>query len=453
MKRGYLHSVVWVVLVTVLALLGLYWLPAVKVGDWQMRRIDLLADLRPDSVDNESEQLDSVPAKAQAAKAYADTCKAGITCINDMSDTTDRGMTPLYDALMRRNELGRPVRIAVLGDSYIEGDIFTADLRELLQRHYGGSGAGFVPASSQNPGFRRSVRQVARGWTEYSANEHHGYSTTWANLTGHYFTAGNGAYVELSGVKNYLSLLDTCTTSSFYFAGTGSAGVRARINGGNEQYFTASAAGNVGMLTVTGRMGRVRWTIDRPAGGMVYLGASMETESGVVVDNFALRSASGLHLRQVSQKMLADLDQVRHYDLVIVMYGLNVAGKQASEFASYRKAMTDAIEHMKAAMPSTGFLIVSVGDREQKSGGSYRTLRGVLSLINVQQQMAYDTRVAFWNLYTAMGGQGSIVSMVQNHEANLDYTHINFRGGHRLARLLYDAITWGEQTYTRHMTK
>jgi hypothetical protein len=160
-----------------------------------------------------------------------------------------------------------------------------------------------------------------------------------------------------------------------------------------------------------------------------------------------------LHLRQVSQKMLADLDQVRHYDLVIVMYGLNVAGKQASEFASYRKAMTDAIEHMKAAMPGTGFLIVSVGDREQKSGGSYRTLRGVLSLINVQQQMAYDTRVAFWNLYTAMGGQGSIVSMVQNHEANLDYTHINFRGGHRLARLLYDAITWGEQTYTRHMTK
>ena len=453
MKRGYLHSVVWVVLVTVLALLGLYWLPAIQVGDWQMRRIDLLADVRPDSVGIESEQLDSVPVKAQAAKAYADTCKAGITCINDMSDTTGRGMTPLYDALMRRNELGRPVRIAVLGDSYIEGDIFTADLRELLQQHYGGSGVGFVPASSQNPGFRRSVRQVARGWTEHSANEHHGYSATWANLTGHYFTAGNGAYVELSGVKNYLSRLDTCTTSSFYFAGTGSAGVRASINGSNEQYFTATAGNNVGMLTVTGRMGRVRWSVDRPASGLVYLGASMETESGVVVDNFALRSASGLHLSHVSEKMLADLDQMRHYDLVIIMYGLNVAGKQTSEYVSYRKAMSDAIEHMKASMPGTGFLIVSVGDREQKSGGSYRTLRGVLSLINVQQQMAYDTHVAFWNLYTAMGGQGSIVSMVQNHEANLDYTHINFRGGHRLARLLYDAIVWGEQFYTRHMTE
>lgn len=436
-----------------LALLGFYWLPDVQVGDWHMRRIDLLADLRPDSAGTaQPEKLDTLTT-APATSSRIDTCRAGLTCINDMSDSTERGMTPLYDALMRRGELGRPVRIAVLGDSYIEGDIFTADLRELLQQHYGGSGVGFVPASSQNPGFRRSVRHLARGWTEHSANEQHGYSATWANLTGHYFTAGTGAFVELGGVKNYLSLLDTCTTSSFYFAGTGSAGVRASINAGNAQSFTASAGNNVGVLTVTGRMGRVRWTIDRPAGGLVYLGASMETESGVVVDNFALRSASGLHLRQVSQKMLADLDQVRHYDLVIIMYGLNVAGKQTSEYASYRQAMIDAIEHMKAAMPGTGFLIVSVGDREQKSGGSYRTLRGVLSLINAQQQMAYDTRVAFWNLYTAMGGQGSIVRMVQNHEANLDYTHINFRGGHRLARLLYDAITWGEQTYTRHMTE
>lgn len=439
----------WIVLLTVLALLGLYWLPNIQLGDWQMRPIDLLADVRADSTSTEVEQLDSLTA-AVSTNTRVDTCRAGISCINDMSDSEERGMTPLYDALVHRNELGRPVRIAVLGDSYIEGDIFTADLRELLQHHYGGCGVGFVPTSSQNPGFRRSVRHWARGWTEHSANEAQGYSHTWSNLTGHYFTAGRGSFVELIGVENYLSLLDTCTTSSFFFAGTGSASVRASVNGDAEQYFTASASDNVGMLTVNGRMGRVRWTVDGPTSGMVFLGASMEDEQGVVVDNFALRSASGLHLGHISEKMLADLDKVRHYDLVVIMYGLNVAGKQSSEFSSYRQQMTQAIEHMKAAMPETGFLIVSVGDREQKTAGGYRTLRGVLSLINVQQQIAYDTHIAFWNLYTAMGGEGSIVRMVQNHEANLDYTHINFRGGHRLARLLYDAIVWGEESYARY---
>ena len=173
----------------------------------------------------------------------------------------------------------------------------------------------------------------------------------------------------------------------------------------------------------------------------------MDTEQGVVVDNYAMRSASGLHLKNISEKMLSDLDHTRHYDLVIIMYGLNVASKKKSEYTSYSEKMTHAINHMKAAMPNTGFLVVSVGDREQKYGSSYRTMRGVLSLINTQQLIAFDTHTAFWNLYKAMGGEGSIVRMVDNHEANLDYTHINFRGGHRLAKLLYDAIVWGQESY------
>ena len=80
-------------------------------------------------------------------------------------------------------------------------------------------------------------------------------------------------------------------------------------------------------------------------------------------------------------------------------------------------------------------------------------MRGVLSLINTQQLIAYDTRVAFWNLYKAMGGEGSIVRMVVCHEANLDYTHINFRGGRKLAKKLYDAIVWGQESYARQMTE
>lgn len=452
MKKGFLHSVVLIVLLTVLALLGLYWLPELQIGDWQMRRIDLLADIRPGNDSIETLTTDSLAAVARTgstAQWAADSCPAGITCIDDMSDATRQGIEPLYDALTKVNTLGRPVRIAVLGDSYIEGDIFTADLRQLLQQHYGGCGVGFVPASSQNPGFRRSVGHSFAGWTEHSANDHHAYSTAWANLTGHYFTGSNGAWVELRGVTKYLSLLDTCTQSTFYMAGTGTASMSALLNGGDMQHFNASAAGDVAAVTATGRMGRVRWTVNNPSGNLVYLGASMDPQQGVVVDNFGLRSASGLHLGHITPKMLSDLDRARHYDLVIIMFGLNVAGKKTSDYTTYRQHMTQAIEQMKQSMPETGFLIVSVGDREQRYGGSYRTLRGVLSLINVQQSIAYDTRTAFWNLYTAMGGEGSIVRMVGNHEANLDYTHINFRGGARLARLLYDAIVHGQQSYAR----
>jgi len=68
---------------------------------------------------------------------------------------------------------------------------------------------------------------------------------------------------------------------------------------------------------------------------------------------------------------------------------------------------------------------------------------GVLGLIQAQKRVAIDTHVAFWDLYSAMGGEGSIVEMVQRGEANKDYTHINHRGGNRIARYLYDALMLG----------
>ena len=72
-----------------------------------------------------------------------DTCRAGMTCIEDYSDSTMRGMTRFYQALDELAKAPRPVRIAYFGDSFIEADILTADLREMLQQKYGGCGVGF----------------------------------------------------------------------------------------------------------------------------------------------------------------------------------------------------------------------------------------------------------------------------------------------------------------------
>ena len=458
MERGYLHSVVWIVLVALLVLLAMSWLPALKVGDWQMRRVDLLSDLRGDSVTND-EVLEVLPQGDEpsetvlAGRIRVDSCRAGMTCIDDMADDEDRGMTALYQALEGIDTLQRPVRIAVLGDSYIDGDILTANLRQLLQERYGGSGVGYVPMTCNAPGFRRSVRQnFNKAWQAHRANDRSGYEGRWANFTGNYFFAGPGATMSLGGVSTYLSRLDSCQQSTFYCMGNGTGRVTATINGTQSQTFDLGPGGRVQAVTVTGRIGTVEWRVDHD-GGITYLGVSLDSDHGVQVDNFALQAASGQHLRAINEQMLADFDRVRHYDLVIVMYGLNVAGKLASDYTTYRERMVEAIEHMKRNMPGTGFLVVSVGDREQKRGGEYHTMRGVISMVNAQQRIAYDARVAFWNLFTAMGGEGSIVRMVEQKQANLDYTHINFAGGARLGKLMFDAITWGHEQYHQQAQK
>ena len=61
--------------------------------------------------------------------------------IEDFGGADSTTLGRLYEKLLA----GEPVRIAFMGDSFVEGDILTADLRESLQETFGGGGVGFVP--------------------------------------------------------------------------------------------------------------------------------------------------------------------------------------------------------------------------------------------------------------------------------------------------------------------
>lgn len=104
-----------------------------------LRRVDILGDVRPvPEVVSEPDSL--LPPPPKVKPAFVDTCRSGMTCIEDYSDSTLRGMTPFYRALDELAAKPRPVRIAYFGDSFIEADILTADLRAMLQERYGGCG-------------------------------------------------------------------------------------------------------------------------------------------------------------------------------------------------------------------------------------------------------------------------------------------------------------------------
>ena len=86
--------------------------------------------------------------------AFVDTCKSGMVCIEEYADSAGRGMNCFYEALGKVASLDRPVRIAYFGDSFIEADILTGDLREMLQKRFGGCGVGYVSITTKIAGFR-----------------------------------------------------------------------------------------------------------------------------------------------------------------------------------------------------------------------------------------------------------------------------------------------------------
>ncbi len=445
--KNYIARTFILTLLVVIVLLGLYFVPAPTVGDHTMRRVNMLADIEAE--EPETDVLDTIVLPPPVKATFVDTCKTGLTCIEDYADSTQRGMKPFYEALDHVDE--RPVRIAYFGDSFIEADILTGDLRDMLQERFGGCGAGYVDITSGIYGFRKTLRHSFNGWTSKGVNDTTGYDIKRIGISGHYFIPHAGAYVEARPPKAHREHLDSCEVATIYFESTDTLYIGTSVNGSEKEVCPLTGTGRMQAFDRKGLIKSMRWTVVE-ADSATFYGFALDGRTGIAVDNFGIRSSSGLTLASIPRERLRQFGRLRPYDLIVLQFGLNVATERGRDYHWYETGMLRVIQHLKDAFPEAGILVVGVGDREYKDEtGNLRTMPGVKALIRYQQNIAAKGAVAFWNLYDAMGGEGSIRRMVEAKpaQANLDYTHINFLGGRTLAHYLYEALIYGKEQYDK----
>lgn len=439
-------------LIVIVGLMALHELPTVEIGGRPLRKVDLLSDLRPEPVEVVAD-TDTVVLPQPVKPAFVDSCKAGITCIEDYADSAEVAMAAFYEALEARHAMGRPVRIAYFGDSFIEGDILTAGLRTLLQDRFGGCGVGYVNMASETAGFRTTVHHTFSDWESHASTDHTGFSSSKQDLSNRYFVPHPGSWMTLEGTS-HVAHLDSCQTSAFFFYSPDSVRLTAQVNGGDPVLYELPGDSTVAVrsVSVSGNIHKIRWTVEEAPASARCFAATMDGASGVTVDNFSLRGCSGLQLAGVPMSVLREYNRLRPYDLIVLQYGLNIASNKVKDYSYYTRPMEKVIDHLRAAFPKASVLIVGVGDRDEKTEtGELQTIPCVRTLIRYQQDLAARTHVAFWNLFEAMGGEGSMAAMAHQKpaQANLDYTHINFRGGKHLAGLLFESLMYGKEQYEK----
>lgn len=451
MKNKLLYTFLFTLLV-VAGLFALHYLPSISLDGKPLRKVDLLSDVRLKKDLVEPMDSDTLVLPLPVKPTFVDTCKNGMVCIEEYVDSTGRGMCHFYEALGQVASMDRPVRIAYFGDSFIEADILTGDLREMLQKHFGGCGVGYVPITTKIAGFRPTVHQSFGGWRSHAITDSIYFDRSRQDISNHYFIPSPGAYVLLKGEKRFLSRIDTCDVSTCYFLATDSVTLSASVNGGGKREFAVKGNGELQSLSVEGRIGSVRWNVEKLDSAALFYAVTMDPHRGVVVDNFSTRGSSGQQLVNIPMSILRQYNRLRTYDLVVLQYGLNVASEEVMNYTYYKNAMKSVVERLKEAFPKASILIVGVGDRESKDeNGELRTMPGVKGLIRYQQALAAETHVAFWNMFEAMGGEGSMVKMVTGKPqmANYDYTHINFRGGKHIAGLLFETLMYGKEQHEK----
>ena len=214
-KSG-LGRLVGLLFLTMVFCAGMYFLPASVLG-YKIKRVDLLSDFKveekalsldslrlmleePDTIQVDSalirDSLQRVAGIDSAMLALRDSLYQTLYAAREADSLGKRvedyslghiGLRHFFSAIKQGETLGRPVRVAFLGDSFIEGDILVADLRAALQQVFGGEGVGFVPVNSVAAKF--DGQAGGRGLADHL---HVGFGPKYFHAFRHAFPSGRG---------------------------------------------------------------------------------------------------------------------------------------------------------------------------------------------------------------------------------------------------------------------
>ncbi|KQW97762.1 SGNH/GDSL hydrolase family protein [Flavobacterium sp. Root420] len=342
------------------------------------------------------------------------------------------------------------VRIAYYGDSMTDGDLIVQDVRTNYQERFGGNGVGFVSITSESAASRGSVKSVySKNWkTQSYLNVKRPISPFGVN--GHVFFANdktNPTWVQYeAGTNKYATTLDNPTL--FY----GKAGKRGNVNFiiGKDTLRKNLVPNNlVNSLKVTSGSIKAFKANFVHADSIPIYGFNFDNGSGVHVDNFSQRGNSGLPISMFDADVMRTFNSYLKYDLIVLHYGTNVLNYGTKNYHWYEKGMKKAVNKIRESFPGVSILIVSTADKSTKYELEMKTDSAVVPLMKAQKRYALESESGFVNLYTLMGGDGSMVKWVDETpaRANKDYTHFNQRGAKAIGRLLYDQLNKGYEEY------
>jgi lysophospholipase L1-like esterase len=150
--------------------------------------------------------------------------------------------------------------------------------------------------------------------------------------------------------------------------------------------------------------------------------------------------------------------ELHHYrpDLVVLAYGTNESGFAKFVDTTWAAEMTIAVKRLQAALPGASILLMSPMDRGEKNDqGEIATIATLPRLVNIEQRVATDTGVAFFNTFQAMGGPGTMARWYASEPrlVGSDYIHPMPAGAKVVGELLYGALRDGYNEYKLRQLK
>ena len=426
------------------------------IGKWNLRFPTLAEALDLETVDSLQLTVDTLLAEVDTIISVSEDTVAKedtiakkpqpvIPTVNVANTDSRAYLAAFYAALDSAGSM--PVRVVHYGDSQIEEDRITSILRGRWQQQYGGGGVGLIPLHQTIP--TRTIRQ----WLSIN-----GVVQTVQGGPKRYLVYGprsmrldNDDY----GVMGQVAVMDSTLAA-------GSEDVVMNIEPIDKKrqphnYFnhirvlTDSVEGYVlvqdSLLPIAHHQSPIalidsceRCEIHLHGKGKVY-GVSLETATGVIVDNIPMRGCSGNIFTKIDSAQLSDFYRETNTRLIILQFGGNMIPQteNASTISGYvRSTLRQQVRYLRACAPEASILFIGPSDMSTRIDGQMSTYPLVPYMDRLLKKMAQEEQSAYWSMYDAMGGNGSMVKWVEIGLAGSDYVHFTRSGANKVGRMLHE---------------
>ncbi len=450
MKDYSLHAIILSLLVLV-SLVIVSTLPDFTTPYFSYKRSDILGEIRIKKKPQKVEENKQIPADTLTTDTLAlkkplnkIAVPKGLVQIEDYSQDS-LYLQPVYQKLNELSTLNQPFRIAFLGDSFTECEIMTGDIREMLQEKFGGGGGGLVPLKIESAGLSPLAEVSQNSIESFSVVSKPGLNT-FQSISGKYFIGRNNSEFSIRCNK-FKAKTTSAAFARLLFRPLHSVDITYSKDKTSWDTVHYESDPSLKMLQIDGNVNNLSFKLQETDSIILY-GVAYDNQNGVILDNLSLRSNSGLALSALSDRTLNEFNQKRPYDLVIIQYGLN-AFNTTGNYEGYKKGMIRAISHLKSALPNARFILFSIGDKGEMRDGEVVTNHLVPEFIQAQKDIARQSGICFWNMFEAMGGEGTIARWAQAEKpmAAKDFTHIAPAGGRIIAKQFVSSFLFEQNKY------
>lgn len=334
------------------------------------------------------------------------------------------------------------IRILHLGDSHVAADYITGTIRTELQSRLGDAGRGFMAIDQRLEFGGRRIKRA--GWRRSRIVDPDGEGEPFGFSGMAIESTRRGARAQFA-----LEPKDHEVTVFFHahpdgprlklFVG------KKRIGEINTRAIDEASRTRTFKLPRREREGRSAALVLEATGeGALLFGLSFATGSGgILYDAVGPVGADARVYLSLDPDSFAAHLRALAPDLVVIMVGGNDAlalRRSTRTPAEIRSDHEQLISRIREALPNTDCMLWSPMDAGEREGQRIKSKTGITEVRRIQKDVATKKGCAFWDMFQAMGGEGSFGRWHAEGIMNDDLVHPRRVAGELLGHLFAKAL-------------